>query len=196
MHRQQTFTAIIKISGINPYVDVPRHVMEGLGAGVKAPVLMKITARDAMKRKASAAPKKSSLARDAARLKAIARLGPGGWFRTTLVPSRSTGTRLYLDRWMREAAAVGGGDRVEVTLKPDRAPRELLMPVTLRKALKANPRANAAWQTLAPSRRREILTYLDFLKTPVALERNVQKTITTLLAERRLKRRRAAAAEL
>jgi uncharacterized protein YdeI (YjbR/CyaY-like superfamily) len=86
---------------------------------------------------------------------------------------------------MREAAGVGVGDEVRVRLKPDRASRELPVPPALREALRANPEAQEAWQAIAPSRRREILTYLDFLKTPAALERNVRKVIAILLAERR-----------
>ncbi len=57
------------------------------------------------------------------------------------------------------------------------------MPVALRDAMNSNAKAKAAWEGLAPSRRREILTYLNFLKTPAALERNVQKMIADLLAE-------------
>ena len=52
----------------------------------------------------------------------------------------------------------------------------------LREALEENPQAKAAWEALSPSRRREILSYLNFLKTPAALERNVQKTIAGLVA--------------
>jgi uncharacterized protein YdeI (YjbR/CyaY-like superfamily) len=77
------------------------------------------------------------------------------------------------------------GDRVKVTLKADRAPRELAMPEPLRTALDANPAANAAWNALSPSRRREILTYLNFLKTRAALERNTRKLIGLLDARER-----------
>lgn len=177
---QQTFTALVEISGINPYVDVSPRIAERLGAGVKVPVRVRLEAQGAKKRKAT-----RSLVRDAARLEAIARFGPGGWFRTTIVPSRSSGPRLYLDTWMREAAGVGVGDRVKVTLKADRAPRELAMPEPLRTALDANPAANAAWNALSPSRRREILTYLNFLKTRAALERNTRKVIGLLEARER-----------
>ena len=80
-------------------------------------------------------------------------------------------------------AGVGVGDSVRVTLKLDIASRELLMPDVLHEAMSSNEETKAAWEALAPSRRREILSYLNFLKTPAALERNVQKLIANLLAE-------------
>ena len=57
------------------------------------------------------------------------------------------------------------------------------LPPALHEELNASSQAKAAWDTLTPSRQREILTYLNFLKTPAALERNVQKVMTDLLAD-------------
>ena len=181
MDREQCFTTAVKIDGINPYVDVPPRVVEALDGGRKAAVLVKV-ARTA-KKNAAATSNKGRLAKDAEKLKAIGRLAPGNWFRSTLVPMRATATRLYLDTWMRDVAGVRVGDRVRVTLKLDRGSRELLMPAELGEALEENAKAKAAWEALAPSRRREILTYLNFLKTKAALERNVQKTLGNLLAK-------------
>jgi hypothetical protein len=173
---EQSFTTGVKIAGINPYVDVPVHVVEALGAGTKAAVLVKIAAADAPR-------KRRTLDKDAARLKTIGRLAPGDWFRTTLVPLQSEPTRLYLDTWMRETAGVGVDDIVFVTLRLDPDSREIPLPGPLRAALEVNAQARAAWEALAPSRQREILSYLNFLKTPEALERNVKKTIARLLEQ-------------
>jgi hypothetical protein len=183
MIREETFTADIKIAGINPYVEVPSRVVETLGGGAKIPVLVKIHAKGTAKKKSADALRKRRLAKDAARLKVIARLAPGGRFRTTVLTLRSSAPRLYLDSWMRETTGVAVGDRVRVTLRSDSGTREIPIPTVLRQALEGNERAKAAWELLAPSRRREILTYLNFLKTPVALERNVQKTIAVLAAK-------------
>ena len=81
---------------------------------------------------------------------------------------------------MRDAAAAKVADMVSVTLKPDTGSRELAMPEALLRALDQNDKAKAAWELLSPSQRREILTYLNFLKTPDALQRNVKKTIEKL----------------
>jgi uncharacterized protein YdeI (YjbR/CyaY-like superfamily) len=83
---------------------------------------------------------------------------------------------------MRDAAGVGVGDHAHVTLQLDHGSRDLPVPDRLRDALEANAAARAAWEALAPSRRREILSHLNYLKTPAALERNVQRTIDELLA--------------
>ena len=85
---------------------------------------------------------------------------------------------------MREAARVEVGDFVQVTLKPDHESREIPVPKPLLEMLEANPGASEAWQALAPSRQREILSYLNFLKTPEALERNIHKAIANLLMQR------------
>ena len=182
MNRPATFTAVMKIAGINPYVDVPSRVVDGLGAGSKAAVRVKIAASAAggARRTTARSPAGRTIAKDAERLKTIARLGRDGWFRTTLVPSKSSPTRLYLDSWMRGQAGVGVGDRVRVTLKPDSASRTLPVPAPLRAALEGNAGAKAAWSALAPSRRREMLSYINFLKTPAAIERAVQKVLARL----------------
>jgi hypothetical protein len=176
---ETTFAARVKIASINPYVDVPARVVAGLGANTKA-VLVKVSRPADPKRPPARPPRVVKLQRDAARLTAIARLDAAGWFRTTLVPSRSGPTRLYLDTWMREAAGLAVGDRARVRLRRDDGSRELPIPTALGEALSANPVAKSAWDQLPPSRRREILTYLNFLKTPAALESRVQKTIALL----------------
>jgi hypothetical protein len=180
---EESFTAEMKLAGINPYVDVPEHVVKALGNGAKAAVLVKIAATYSVKDQTPTPQKTRKLDKDAARLKTIGRLMPGDWFRTTLVPLRLEPTRLYLDMWMREAAGVGVGDSVLVTLKQDHESREIPLPGRLLEMLEANPETREAWDSLAPSRQREILTYLNFLKTPEALERNVHKTIANLLKQ-------------
>lgn len=184
MPQEQSFTAAAKIAEVNPYVDVPPHVVEVLGCGAKIAVLVKVAAGSPTKKKSVHAPKTRRLSKDAVQLKAIGRLVPGGWFRSTILVLRSSAPRLYLDTWMRRTAGVGVGDRVRVTLKPDHGSRELAMSPVLREALSGNEQAKASWKLLAPSRRREVLGYLNFLKTPAAIERNVQKTIAGLVAKK------------
>lgn len=177
---EYSFSAEVKLAGINPYVDVPVRAVTKLW-GAKAAVLVKVARMDEDFEPSS----KTRLDKDADRLQAIGRLSRDGWFRTTLVSLPSEPTRLYLDTWMRESARVEVGDQVHVRLKRDHTSRELSVPPELRSELDANPDAEAAWEKLAPSRRREILTYLNFLKTPAALQRNVQKVIAELCEQER-----------
>jgi uncharacterized protein YdeI (YjbR/CyaY-like superfamily) len=56
------------------------------------------------------------------------------------------------------------------------------------KALKANKRAKARFDALAPSRRKEILRYLNNLKGAEAIERYIRSTIAMLSASKPLTR--------
>jgi hypothetical protein len=174
----QSLIASVKIDGINPYVVVPAATVAALGSDPRQPVLLRLR-RESRERRPRAGPIGRTVARDAARLIAIGRLTPDHWFRTRLVRQRS-GVRIYLDTWMREEAGIAVGDRVEFTLKPDTGPRALTVPTALQEALEVDAQALAAWNALAPSRQREILAYLNFLKTPAAVERNVRKVIGQL----------------
>ena len=184
MRATKTFVALIGISGINPYVEVPEEIVEALG-GNRARLRVRL-AKAPKRGEAGRKPGPQGLASgDAEQLRAIGRLSEDGWFRTSLVPSKDGPTRLYLDGWMRAEAEVGVGDAVAIWLVEDRAARDLPLPAPLAEVLAVEPRALRAWEALAPSRRREILSYLNFLKTPAALDRNVQKTLDQLLEAKR-----------
>ncbi|MFQ5575040.1 MAG: YdeI/OmpD-associated family protein [Terriglobia bacterium] len=180
MARVTAFTARIKIDRINPYVDVPAGVVEALGAEKSAAVLVKL---DAVHPGCEASPRDPATTRfetDKRELRAIGRLAPGNWFRTTFVVRLGRPVRLFLDTWMRNEAGVGVGDQVRVRVKLDRDSRELEMPAELRDALHRHRQAEAAWEALPPSRRQEILSYLDFLKTSAARRRNIERIVDEL----------------
>jgi len=181
MSRPHTFTAMIDIAGINPYVIVPPRVLTAIGGVAQKRVLVRLSAARAGARSGRAVRPPDRPVKDAAKLIAIGRLTPDNWFRTTLVKQRS-GLRPYLDQWMRETAGVGVGDRVRIALRPDEKSRVLAVPAALRAAIAADPAVKAAWNALAPSRRNEILTYLNFLRTSAAIERNVRKVVARLVA--------------
>ena len=46
---EESFTAQVKLARINPYVDVPEHVVEALGAGTNTAVLVMITGAGPLK---------------------------------------------------------------------------------------------------------------------------------------------------
>ena len=181
MSRLQKFAAVIKAAGKHSYVELLPIVVESLGAGEKIPVMVKIEKLQAGRRKGTAKPNRRNFAKDAEPLIAIARLTPEGWFRKTLIPTKTGGLRLLVDVWMRDAAGVGVRDKVRMTLKPDLAPRVVQIPDALREALDEDAKARAAWEALPPLRQREILAYLHFLRRPGALEISVRKMIASLL---------------
>ena len=88
--------------------------------------------------------------------------------------------RLYLNGLIRRTAGVDVGDRVTLTLKFDPEPRIHPVPPSFTKAPKANPRAKAKFETLSPSRRKELLRYLGSLKRQESLKRNIERTLRYL----------------
>lgn len=104
----------------------------------------------------------------------------GAAFVQTLVPVGGGRHRLFINRIMLDAAGVEVGDRIEVTVRRNRSVRQEPVPPLFAKAMKASAVASATWTTLTPSRRKEILRYLNSAKRPQTLERNVQRTIAML----------------
>lgn len=102
--------------------------------------------------------------------------------RATLVPLGGGRHRLYLNTQMRQAAGVGAGDRVTITLKLDTKPRIVRMPKELAAALAKNEMARRKFKRMTPSHRKEWITYLRWLKSAEARERNVRKIIAKLSA--------------
>jgi len=107
----------------------------------------------------------------------------GKKFRQTLVKYQGA-WRLYINGGMRQAAGVDVGDEAHVLLEFDPAPRIEQMHPKLVHALARNKAAKTAFENLVPSRRKEILRYLNTMKTESSLERNVEKIIQYLLGEK------------
>jgi hypothetical protein len=105
----------------------------------------------------------------------------GAPFRSGLVSLGGGRHRLFIDTEMRRDAGVDVGDRAEMVLEYDPEPRIEPAPEQLTRSLEANPAAREAWEGLTPSRRKEILRYLNSLKRPESLHRNVEKVIQELL---------------
>ena len=101
--------------------------------------------------------------------------------RATLVPKGEGRHRLFINGDMRKRAAVDVGNRVKLTLRVDGQPRIVAMPQKFAHALRSNRAAKVAFEQLQPSIRKQILTYLGWLKSPEALQRNIEKTIAMLL---------------
>jgi hypothetical protein len=102
--------------------------------------------------------------------------------RAMLVPAGNGRRRLYINGEMRKKANVTVGDRIRLSLSIDTEPREAPMPKEFAEALKKSEKARMVFENLSPSRQREILVYLNYLKKPESLRRNIEKVIR-LLAE-------------
>ena len=101
-------------------------------------------------------------------------------FKQTVVKYRGS-WRLYLNTPMRLDAGIDVGDTAKVAMKFDPQPRPVPMNPTLGRALAKNRRARKAFDDLTPSRQKEILRYLNSMKTEESTERNVRKIIHQLI---------------
>ena len=104
----------------------------------------------------------------------------GKRFKQTLVKYQGA-WRLYINGEMREAAGVDVGDQASIKLEFDPVPRIESMPPKFGEALSKNKAAKMAFEKLAPSRQKEMLRYLNSMKTETSLERNIEKIVQHLL---------------
>lgn len=151
----QKFSARIFKLDINPCVDVPERIVQKL---------LRVA-----KKERGPIPVKGRL--------------NGKPFKTTVVKYRGA-WRLYLNTYMRTDAGVDVGDRVNVTLELDTKPRIVPRPKEFAQALDQNPAAKAAFANSPPSHQREILIYLNWVKKPETLQRNIDKAIAHLLGQK------------
>jgi hypothetical protein len=148
----KSFSAVISKIGINPYVLLPGAVLENI---------FQQSGKDK-----GALPVRGTL--------------NGKPFIQTLV-KYSGKWRLYLNMPMRKAAGIDVGDTATVAIEYDPAPRVVPMHLKLKQAFAKNKKAKTVFDELSPSRKKEILRYIGFLKSEEAVQRNVEKVIRDLL---------------
>jgi|HubBroStandDraft_6_1064221.scaffolds.fasta_scaffold790273_1 hypothetical protein len=153
-----TFTATIKIRGINPYVLVSAPRANAIKPGWRKPlpVCVRINGK------------------------------PDRAWRINMMPVGDGSFYLYLHGNVRKASGTAVGDRVRVEIVFDASYRsgpQQRLPSWFKQALTANPQALQNWQALVPSRKKEILRYLSALKSPDARARNLSKVLRMLSGE-------------
>ena len=104
----------------------------------------------------------------------------GKHLKGNLVPIGNNRHRLFINGDMRNRAKVDVTDRIELILEIDTRPRMEPMPKELAVVLSRNKAAMSNWRLLTPSRRKEILRYLNFAKRSETLQRNISKVIDLL----------------
>jgi len=100
--------------------------------------------------------------------------------RTMLVPIGGGRYRLFINEKMRADAKVKVGDLIELILEIDTDSREQLLPPALEAAFEVHSRAKARFDTFPHSHKRQILNYLNSLKTPEALQLDIKKLLVKL----------------
>jgi hypothetical protein len=84
----------------------------------------------------------------------------------------------------REKTGLKGGDKVEVTLELDTAPREVEVPKDLAAALE-KARAREAFDKLAYSHRKEHVRAIEEAKAPETRARRIEKAVEKVQAKRK-----------
>jgi len=102
---------------------------------------------------------------------------------STLVPIGGGVHRLYINGKMLQYTDSGPGDRVTVRLELDTSDRSFTTPDYLSRALASDHKSKARWNSLAPSKRKEVIRYLSSAKTTDTRDRNLAKLLTILRSE-------------
>lgn len=104
-------------------------------------------------------------------------------WRINLVPAGDGSFYLYLHGVVRKASGTGVGDTVRIALWFDEeyrnGPLYELAP-WFKAALAKDKLAKANWDKLTPSRQKEIVRYLAWLKTDAARQRNLERALRVL----------------
>jgi hypothetical protein len=153
-----TFSAEVQIVGVNPYVLVNDEQVQALKPGWRRPmpVLVKLNG------------------------------APDTPWRTNMMPVGGGEFYLYLHGGMRKAAHVKVDDEVSVTLRFDDTYRNGPLhdsPDWFQEALEVSPLAMENWNTLTPSRQKEVLRYFAALKSDLAKKRNLIQALRVLEGE-------------
>jgi hypothetical protein len=111
-------------------------------------------------------------------------------FQSTLTPYGDV-HYLGVNQKVRAGAGVKIGDRVEVIIAADEAPRTVKPPVDLARALKANPAAKAGWESLSYTHRREYVAAIEEARRPETRARRIAKTIEQLAGAHHTRRKLA-----
>ena len=90
---------------------------------------------------------------------------------------------LPLAKEHRDKAGVKAGDKVEVSLEPDAAPREVAVPKDLAAALK-KAGAQATFEKLAFTHRKEHVRAIEEAKAPETRARRIEKAVAMVLAKK------------
>lgn len=141
-----TFIAHIEKIGINPFVFIPKKILNQLFIQAnkskgKIPVKIKIDGHE---------------------------------FSQTLVKF-SGEWRLYINTPMRKAAAKNVGDKASFEIEYDTAIRTIEMHADLKKMLNKDKELKEKFNELRPSLQTEIFKYLSFLKNAETIQKNIEK---------------------
>ena len=108
----------------------------------------------------------------------------GAPFRSSLFPMGGCHF-MPINRKLRESSGVRGGETVPVTMERDTEPRVITPPPDFARALKTSKEAQATWDKLSYTHRREHVEHVEEAKRPDTRQRRIEKSIQLLAAGKR-----------
>ena len=109
----------------------------------------------------------------------------GAPFRTSVFRMGGDCHFMVVNRQLRAAAGVKGGETVPVTMERDDATRVIEPPADFARARKGNKDAQATWDKLSYTHRREHVEQIEEAKKPETRLRRIEKSIELLAAGKR-----------
>jgi hypothetical protein len=106
-------------------------------------------------------------------------------FRTALEPDGKGSHWLKVNKAMQDAAGVEAGGIVTVEITRAGGEPEIRVPMDLRKALAAAPRAQASWADITPMARRDWIFSISTAKQPETRRRRIEKACDMLASGKR-----------
>ncbi|MDR4950846.1 YdeI/OmpD-associated family protein [Chryseobacterium sp. ES2] len=152
--KNNSFTATLEIIGINPFVFIPEEILEEIF-------------NESGRNKSPIAVKGTVNGKE---FKQNLMKYLGEW-------------RLYVNLIMLKNSPKRIGEVIEVILEYDDSDRSISIHPQLEKAIKESTVATANFENLIPSRRHELIRYINNLKTEVSIQRNIDKIIRHLHGE-------------
>ena len=107
-------------------------------------------------------------------------------FRSSLFPDGDGRHYLYINRGLREGANAKPGELVRVELEIDTIPRKVEIPEDLMIILAQNPVADARFDKMDPSHKKEYVDWIESAKKPETRSNRVEQAIPLILAGKRL----------
>lgn len=149
------FKSTIELRGYNPYIAVSAEQAAAIAPGWRRPIPVLVQLNG----------------------------GPTSPWRINMMPVGDGSFYLYLDHRIRKPTRTAVGDEVTVTLSFDadyRPEPTQDIPDDLVVALIDNFAAAANWDKLPPSRKKEVLRYLERLQSPSARRSNLVRLLNVL----------------
>ena len=103
-------------------------------------------------------------------------------FRSSIFPMGGGCHMMAVNKQMREGAKAKAGDAVEIVMERDDEPRVVTPPADFARALKANKAAQAAWERLSYTHRKEYANAIEEAKKPETRARRIEKAVAELAA--------------